>query len=140
MTGGKAQVERGSSPGDLRVVKVLKRVIQHPKTRLAVVGVAVVAVSIKTFCIVYLIVTYDQPIGISTENIKYTPCDSHPRTKGTNSGTIGLTMMSKLAQPASRRQRRLNGHHQIILVLEGRISTDDVLKEAARFRPAEHNS
>jgi hypothetical protein len=40
-------------------------------------------------------------------------------------------MMFKLAQSASRRWRRLNGHQQLVLVLEGRIFTDEVLQNAA---------
>jgi len=40
-------------------------------------------------------------------------------------------MMFKLAQSASRRWRRLNGHHQIVLVLEGKVFTDGVLQIAA---------
>jgi hypothetical protein len=40
-------------------------------------------------------------------------------------------MMFKLAESASRRWRKLNGHQQIILVLEGRIFTDGVLQNAA---------
>jgi len=55
----------------------------------------------------------------------------HRRTKGSGSRKASLTMMFKLAQSASRRWRRLNGHHQIILVLEGRIFTDGVLQNAA---------
>ncbi len=55
----------------------------------------------------------------------------HRRTKGSGSRRAGLTMMFKLAQSASRRWRRLNGHHQLVLVLEGRIFTDGVLQNAA---------
>jgi hypothetical protein len=40
-------------------------------------------------------------------------------------------MMFKLAQSASKRWRRLNAHHQIVLVLEGRIFTNGVLQNAA---------
>ena len=53
------------------------------------------------------------------------------RTKGSGSRKASLTMMFKLAQSASRRWRRLNAHHQIVLVLEGRIFTDGVLQNAA---------
>lgn len=55
----------------------------------------------------------------------------HRRTKGSGSRRASLTMMFKLAQSASRRWRRLNGHHQLVLVLEGRIFTDGVLQNAA---------
>jgi putative transposase len=55
----------------------------------------------------------------------------HRRTKGSGSRKASLTMMFKLAQSASRRWRRLNAHHQIVLVLEGRIFTDGVLQNAA---------
>lgn len=47
-------------------------------------------------------------------------------------------MMVELAQSASRRWRRLNSHHQIALILEGRISTDVVLQNVAGFSSAEH--
>jgi putative transposase len=52
----------------------------------------------------------------------------HRRTKGSGSRKASLTTMFKLAQSASR---RLNGHHQLVLVLEGRIFTDGVLRNAA---------
>jgi len=55
----------------------------------------------------------------------------HRRTKGSGSRKASLTMMFKLAESASRRWRRLNAHHQIVLVLEGRIFTDGVLQNAA---------
>lgn len=55
----------------------------------------------------------------------------HRRTKGSGSRRASLTMMFKLAQSASRRWRRLNGHHQIVLVLEGKVFTDGVLQNAA---------
>jgi len=55
----------------------------------------------------------------------------HRRTKGSGSRRASLTMMFKLAQSASRRWRRLNAHHQIVHVLEGRIFTDGVLQNAA---------
>jgi len=41
----------------------------------------------------------------------------HGRTKGSGSRKASLTMIFKLAQSASRRWRRLNGHHQAVLVL-----------------------
>jgi hypothetical protein len=43
--------------------------------------------------------------------------------------------MFKLAQSASRRWRRLNGHHQLVLVLEGRI-----FRPGRLFCPAEPGS
>ena len=55
----------------------------------------------------------------------------HRRTKGSGLRRASLTMMFKLAQSASKRWRRLNAHHQIVLVLEGRIFTDGVLQNAA---------
>ena len=55
----------------------------------------------------------------------------HRRTKGSGSRKASLTMMFKLAQSAGRRWRRLNGHHQIVLVLEGKVFTDGVLQNAA---------
>jgi len=53
------------------------------------------------------------------------------RTKGSGSRKASLMMMFKLAQSASKRWRRLNAHHQIVLVLEGRIFTDGVMQNAA---------
>lgn len=55
----------------------------------------------------------------------------HRRTKGSGPRKASLTMVFKLAQSASRRWRRLNGHHQIVLVLEGKVFTDGVLQNAA---------
>lgn len=55
----------------------------------------------------------------------------HRRTKGSGSRTTSLTMMFKLGQSASKRSRRLNAHHQIVLVIEGRIFTDGVLQNVA---------
>ena len=55
----------------------------------------------------------------------------HRRTKGSGSRRASLTMMLKLAQSASRRWRRLNGHHQIVLVFKRRIFTDGVMQNAA---------
>jgi transposase-like protein len=55
----------------------------------------------------------------------------HRRTKGSGSRKASLTMMFKLAQSASRRWRRLNGHQQIVLVLEGKMFSDGVLQNAA---------
>jgi len=55
----------------------------------------------------------------------------HRRTKGSGSRKASLTILFKLAQSASRRWRRLNGDHQIVLVLEGKVFTDGVLQNAA---------
>ncbi|MFQ5464268.1 MAG: IS256 family transposase [Phycisphaerae bacterium] len=53
------------------------------------------------------------------------------RTKGSGSRRTGLAMIYKLAQAAQKRWRRLNGHQQIILVLNGRQFEDGVLKQEA---------
>lgn len=55
----------------------------------------------------------------------------HRRTKGNGTRRASLTMMFKLAQAAEKRWRRLNGHEQINLILEGRIFTDGILQHAA---------
>lgn len=55
----------------------------------------------------------------------------HRRTKGNGTRKASLAMMFKLAQAAEKHWRRLNGHHQIVLLLEGRIFTDGVLQHAA---------
>jgi putative transposase len=55
----------------------------------------------------------------------------HERTKGNGTRKASLTMMFKLAQAAEKHWRRLNGHQQIGLLLEGKIFTDGVLQHAA---------
>jgi transposase-like protein len=55
----------------------------------------------------------------------------HRRTKGNGTRRASLTMMFKLAQSAEKHWRRLNGHDQIILLLEGRVFTDGILQHAA---------
>jgi hypothetical protein len=55
----------------------------------------------------------------------------HRRTKGSGSRQASLTMMVKLAQSASRRWRRLNSDHQVVLVREGKVFTDGVLQNSA---------
>ncbi|MFM8285039.1 MAG: IS256 family transposase [Planctomycetaceae bacterium] len=55
----------------------------------------------------------------------------HRRTKGCGSRKASLAMMFKLAESAARRWRRLNGSHQLTLVIEGRIFIDGVLQNAA---------
>jgi hypothetical protein len=39
--------------------------------------------------------------------------------------------MYKLAQAAEKRWRRLNGHEQLVLVVQGRIFVDGELQDAA---------
>jgi putative transposase len=55
----------------------------------------------------------------------------HRRTKGNGTRKTSLAMMFKLAQAAQKRWRRLNGHEQFDLLLEGRTFVDGVLQEAA---------
>lgn len=55
----------------------------------------------------------------------------HRRTKGSGSRAASLAMMFKLGKSAERRWRKLNGHQQIIPLLEGRKFVDGVLQEAA---------
>jgi transposase-like protein len=55
----------------------------------------------------------------------------HRRTKGSGSRRACLAMMFKLAESAERRWRRLNGSHQLALVVQGRIFTDGILQNAA---------
>lgn len=55
----------------------------------------------------------------------------HRRTKGNGTRKASLTMMFKLAQAAEKHWRRLNGHQQIVLLLEGHTFTDGILQHAA---------
>lgn len=55
----------------------------------------------------------------------------HRRTKGNGTRKASLTMMFKLAQAAEKHWRRLNGHQQILLLLQGKIFTDGILQHAA---------
>jgi transposase-like protein len=55
----------------------------------------------------------------------------HRRTKGNGTRKTSLAMMFKLAQAAQKRWRRLNGHEQLQLILQGRTFVDGVLQEAA---------
>jgi transposase-like protein len=55
----------------------------------------------------------------------------HRKTKGSGSRRTCLAMMFKLAQSAQKRWRRLNGHEQITLLLQGNKFVDGVLQEAA---------
>jgi putative transposase len=55
----------------------------------------------------------------------------HRRTTGNGTRRASLTMMFKLAQAAEKHWRRLNGHQQIVLLLEGRVFADGILQHAA---------
>ena len=55
----------------------------------------------------------------------------HRRTKGNGTRRACLTMMFKLAQSAEKRWRRLNGHEQIIPLIQGRKFQDGILIPAA---------
>src|SRR5262249_56723229 len=44
----------------------------------------------------------------------------HRRTKGNGTRKTSLAMMFKLAQAAQKKWRRLNGHEQLALILQGR--------------------
>jgi transposase-like protein len=55
----------------------------------------------------------------------------HRRTKGNGTRKTSLAMMFKLAQAAQKRWRRLNGHEQLVLILQGRAFINGVLQEAA---------
>ena len=55
----------------------------------------------------------------------------HRRTKGNASRRTSLAMMYKLGRNAERRWRRLNGHKQIIHLLEGKKFIDGIMQEAA---------
>ncbi len=55
----------------------------------------------------------------------------HRRTKGSGSRRASLAMMFKLGEHAEKRWRRLNGHEQITLLLEGRKFVNGGLQEAA---------
>lgn len=55
----------------------------------------------------------------------------HRRTKGNGTRKASLTMMFKLAQSAEKHWRRLNGHQQLVLLLEGSVFCDGILQHAA---------
>ncbi len=55
----------------------------------------------------------------------------HRRTKGNGTRRACLTMMFKLAQSAQKRWRRLNGHEQIVPLLQGQHFQDGILIPAA---------
>ena len=55
----------------------------------------------------------------------------HRRTKGSGSRRTSLAMMFKLGTHAEKRWRRLNGHQQIIHLLEGKKFVDGIMQDAA---------
>jgi len=55
----------------------------------------------------------------------------HRRTKGNGTRKTSLTMMFKLAQAAQKHWRRLNGHEQLALLLQGKVFVDGMLQDAA---------
>ncbi len=55
----------------------------------------------------------------------------HRRTKGNGTRRASLTMMFKLAQSAEKHWRRLNGHQQFVLLLEGSVFFGGILQNAA---------
>ena len=55
----------------------------------------------------------------------------HRRTKGSGTRKTSLTMMFKLAQAAQKRWRRLNGHENLVHLLQGSVFVDGMLQDAA---------
>ena len=55
----------------------------------------------------------------------------HRRTKGSGTRRTSLAMMFKLAQSAEKRWKRLNGHQQLLPLLEGKTFIDGILQDAA---------
>ena len=55
----------------------------------------------------------------------------HRRTKGSGSRRTSLAMMYKLGRNAEKRWRKLNGHNQIVHLIEGRKFVDGILQDAA---------
>ena len=55
----------------------------------------------------------------------------HRRTKGSGSRRASLAMMFKLAQAAQKSWRRLNAHHYIVHLLEGKTFIDGIMQDAA---------
>lgn len=53
------------------------------------------------------------------------------RTKGCGSREATLSMVFKLAREAEKRWRKLNSHHLVLKIIEGKIFEDGELKEAA---------
>ena len=54
----------------------------------------------------------------------------HRRTKGSGTRRTSLAMIFRLAQSAYKRWRRLNGHQNIVLLLQGRKFVDGILQDA----------
>jgi transposase-like protein len=55
----------------------------------------------------------------------------HGRTKGNGNRRACLTMVFKLVESAQKRWRRLNGHQQIVPLLQGKKFVDGILQDAA---------
>jgi transposase-like protein len=55
----------------------------------------------------------------------------HGRTKGNGNRRACLTMVFKLVESAQKRWRRLNGHQQILPLLQGKKFVDGILQDAA---------
>ena len=55
----------------------------------------------------------------------------HRRTKGSGTRKTSLAMMFKLAQAAQKRWRRLNGHENLVHLLQGSVFVDGMLQDAA---------
>jgi transposase-like protein len=55
----------------------------------------------------------------------------HRKTKGSGNRKTSLVMMFKLAEAASKRWRRLDGHEHIISLLEGKKFVNGILQDAA---------
>lgn len=55
----------------------------------------------------------------------------HRRTKGCGSRRTSLAMMFKLGAHAEKRWRRLNGHQQIVPLLEGKKFVNGIMQDAA---------
>lgn len=55
----------------------------------------------------------------------------HRKTKGSGTRQASLAMMFKLGQCAEKHWRKLNGHRQISLLLEGKKFVDGLLQDAA---------
>jgi len=55
----------------------------------------------------------------------------HRRTKGSGTRRTSLAMMFKLPQSAETRWRRLNGHQQIVHLLQGKKFIDGLRQDAA---------
>lgn len=89
-----------------------------------------------------LLAFYDFPaeVAAATKHLRTTnPIEStfstirlrHRRTKGSGTRRTSLAMMFKLAQSAEKRWKRLNGHQQLLPLLEGKTFIDGLLQDAA---------